>query len=261
MERHGLGDLFPGASSSAPVSVSAGPRLADLSRLRKASRSFASGRLPGLAAMTRPATPVRDATASAVRAGWVTMSATPNHAQPDRAQEPDSLRSLRAGAVWSALPAREQHPLLWLLAGDILTARMASLLVYGSLRIAQRWLSRLVEFGLPRGFWTAGAQRPRGRSAYALTRAAQLDVERLDWPEGRPDRSPDLLASAPIQHSWRPTICSRPSCAPRTELGEGIFADRGQDSSSPRRPARYLTRSSRRCLAPARMSAVLVGGW
>ena len=37
--------------------------------------------------------------------------------------KPDSLRSTRAGAIWTALPARDQHLLLWLLAGDIVTAQ------------------------------------------------------------------------------------------------------------------------------------------
>ena len=56
---------------------------------------------------------------------------------------------------------------------------------------AQRRLGRLVEFGLLRGFWSAGAMRPRGRYAYVFPRAARVDIERLAWPEGRPDRPPD----------------------------------------------------------------------
>lgn len=39
-----------------------------------------------------------------------------------------------------------------------------------------------------------GEPRPR----HALTKATRLDVERIAWPEGRPDRKPDLPASAPI---------------------------------------------------------------
>ena len=110
----------------------------------------------------------------------------------------DSLRSIRAGAVWTALPQRDQHLLLWLLQGDIVTAELASLLVYGQLRTAQRRLARLVELGLLRGFWAASANRPRGRHAYELTRAARRDIELLSWPEGRPDRGPEQPASAPI---------------------------------------------------------------
>lgn len=126
------------------------------------------------------------------------MSATPHRPQGDGSPKRDSLRSLRAGAIWSALPSRDQHLLLWLLGADIVTAQLASLLVYGPLRIAQRRLSRLVEYGLLHGFWAAGSQRPRGRYAYVLTRAARLEIERLAWPEGRPERPSELPSSAPV---------------------------------------------------------------
>ena len=126
------------------------------------------------------------------------MGATPNRAQDGSRQNPDSLRSMRAGAVWTALPLRDRHLLLWLLAGDIVTAELASLLVYGQLRTAQRRLRRLVEIGLLRGFWAASANRPRGRHAYELTRAARRDIELLSWPEGRSDQGPEQPASAPI---------------------------------------------------------------
>ena len=131
---------------------------------------------------------VTTATATAIHDSWATMSATENRAQPGPSPKPDSLRSVRAGAVWTGLPAREQHLLLWLLGADIVTAELASLLVYRQLRTAQRRLARLVELGLLRGFWSASAHRPRGRYAYVLTRATRIDVERLAWPHGRPDR-------------------------------------------------------------------------
>jgi hypothetical protein len=51
------------------------------------------------------------------------MSATPDRAQRETGPKPDSLRSTRAGAIWTALPARDQHLLLWLLGGDIVTAQ------------------------------------------------------------------------------------------------------------------------------------------
>ena len=121
----------------------------------------------------------------------------PRAPHPVRGRGPE-LRSIRAGAVWTGLPAREQHLLLWLLGADIVTAELASLLVYGQLRTAQRRLARLVELGLLRGFWSASAHRPRGRYAYVLTRATRIDVERLAWPHGRPDRPPDLPSSPPI---------------------------------------------------------------
>lgn len=126
------------------------------------------------------------------------MSTTPFRAHGGPGPNRDSLRSLRAGAVWTALPQRDQSLLLWLLQGDIVTAELASLLVYRQLRTAQRRLARLVELGLLRGFWAASANRPRGRHAYELTRAARRDIELLSWPEGRPDRGPEQPSSAPI---------------------------------------------------------------
>lgn len=152
------------------------------------------------------------------------MSATGNRAQPGEARKPDSLRSIRAGAVWSALPARDQQLLLWLLMGDIVTAQLASLLVYGPLRVAQRRLSRLVGYGLLRGFWTADARRPHGRYAYALTRASRQDIERLQWPEGPPDRPPELPASAPVHQLATHDLFAAFLRAGDPTNGEGIFA-------------------------------------
>lgn len=152
------------------------------------------------------------------------MSATENRAQRGEARKPDSLRSLRAGAVWSALPARDQQLLLWLLMGDIVTAQLATLLVYGAVRTAQRRLSRLVGYGLLRGFWTADARRPHGRHAYALTRAAQLDVERLEWPEGRPDHPQELPASPPVHQLATHDLFAAFLRAGDPAIGEGIFA-------------------------------------
>jgi hypothetical protein len=110
------------------------------------------------------------------------------------------------------------------MAGDIVTAQLASLLVYGPLRIAQRRLSRLVEIGLLRGFWTAGAQRPHGRYAYMLTRSARLEIERLQWPEGRPDRPAELPPSAPVHQLATHDLFAAFLRAGNPTLGEGIFA-------------------------------------
>ena len=153
------------------------------------------------------------------------MGTTGGRAPGGRGPNPDSLRSIRAEAVWTALPARDQHLLLWLLAGDVVTAQLASLLVYGALRVAQRRLARLVEYGLLRGFWTASAQRPRGRYAYALTRAARADIERLQWPEGPPPgRAADLPASPPIHQLATHDLLAAFLRAGRPEAGEGVFA-------------------------------------
>ncbi len=49
---------------------------------------------------------VTTATATAIHDSWATMSATENRVQPGPSPKPDSLRSVRAGAVWTGLPAR-----------------------------------------------------------------------------------------------------------------------------------------------------------
>jgi hypothetical protein len=154
----------------------------------------------------------------------VTMSATPDRAEARAGAKPDSLRSTRAGAIWTALPTRDQQLLLWLLGGDIMTAQLARLLVYGQLRVAQRRLSRLVELGLLRGFWSATAQRPRGRYAYVLTRPTRLDVERLSRPEGRPDRPPEIPASAAVHQLATHDLFAAFLRRGDPLLREGIFA-------------------------------------
>jgi hypothetical protein len=42
-----------------------------------------------------------------------------------------------------------------------------------------------VEYGLLTGFWAANRQRPRGRYAYALTRATRAALEHMIWPSGQ----------------------------------------------------------------------------
>ncbi len=96
------------------------------------------------------------------------------------------MRAAPGIAAWTALPERDRSLLLWLVHGDVVTAELAALLVYGHRRIAQRRLARLVEYGLLNGFWAANRQRPRGRYAYALTRATRVALDRMIWPEGQP---------------------------------------------------------------------------
>src|SRR5207244_5261329 len=114
----------------------------------------------------------------------VTMNATPNRVRPADRPKADSLRS-PAGAIWSSLPDRDRHLLLWLLGADIVTASLATTLVYGHLRTAQRRLARLTELGIVRAFWAAGRHRPRGRHAYVLTPPTRQDVDRIAWPTGQ----------------------------------------------------------------------------
>jgi hypothetical protein len=104
-------------------------------------------------------------------------------------------------AAWAALPERDRALLLWLVHGDVVTAELAGLLAYGHRRIAQRRLARLVEYGLLSGSWAANRQRPRGRYAYALTKPVRAALERLIWPEGKPqlsDGAPEAVS--PVIH-------------------------------------------------------------
>ena len=171
-----------------------------------------------------PRNALRNALRNTIGDSRVTTSTTPDRAQTQTGPKPDSLRSTRAGAIWTALPARDQQLLLWLLTGDIVTAQLAAVLVYGQLRVAQRRLARLVELGLLRGFWSATAQRPRGRYAYVLTRPTRLDVERLSWPEGRPDRPPEIPASAAVHQLATHDLFAAFLRHGDPLLREGIFA-------------------------------------
>lgn len=81
------------------------------------------------------------------------------------------------------------------------SAELAALLAYGNLRVAQRRLARLSEYGIVRGFWAANNQRPRGRYAYALTKAARKDLEYLLWEDRPPQPAPgQLQAPSPVIH-------------------------------------------------------------
>jgi hypothetical protein len=103
--------------------------------------------------------------------------------------------------AWTALPVRDRRLITWLWAGDVVNAELAALLAYGSLRVAQRRLSRLVDYGILRGFWAANSQRPRGRYAYALTKAARKDVEYLLWEHWPPELAEgQLQPPSPVIH-------------------------------------------------------------
>lgn len=100
----------------------------------------------------------------------MTTERTPPAARRTPRAKPDPLRYSPAPGIraWTALPARDQALLRWLLAGSVVTSELAALLAYGGLRTARRRLSRLVAEGLLRGYWAANSQRPRGRYAYSL---------------------------------------------------------------------------------------------
>ena len=83
--------------------------------------------------------------------------------------------------------------------GDVVTAELAAVLAYGHLRVAQRRLARLIEYGLIRGFWSANSQRPRGRHVYALTKAARSGLEQLIW-DGQLEKPAHVEAPSPVIH-------------------------------------------------------------
>ena len=102
-------------------------------------------------------------------------------------------------AGWSALPLRDRRLLEWLFMGDVVTAEMAAVMAYGHLRVAQRRLAKLAEYGLLRGFWSANSQRPRGRYAYALTKAARTGLAQLIW-DGELSKPARVEAPSPVIH-------------------------------------------------------------
>lgn len=102
-------------------------------------------------------------------------------------------------AGWSALPLRDRRLLEWLFMADVVTAEMSAVLAYGHRRAAQRRLARLAEYGLVRGFWAANSQRPRGRFAYALTKAARTGLAQLIW-DGRLSAPDKVEAPSPVIH-------------------------------------------------------------
>lgn len=110
------------------------------------------------------------------------------------------LRAAPGLAGWTALPERDRAVLLWLVQGTVITAELATLLAYGHRRIAQRRLARMAEYGLVSGFWAANRQRPRGRYAYALTKAARTGLERLVWPDGRGRLEGGIEVTSPVIH-------------------------------------------------------------
>ena len=105
-------------------------------------------------------------------------------------------------AGWSALPLRDRRLLEWLFMGDVVTAEMAAVMAYGHLRVAQRRLAKLAEYGLLRGFWSANSQRPRGRYAYALTKAARTGLAQLIWDGelSKPARNEVGTKAEPLLH-------------------------------------------------------------
>jgi DNA-binding Lrp family transcriptional regulator len=152
------------------------------------------------------------------------MSATDFQPHRRDSAKRNSLRSTPLGAVWPGLPARDRRLLLWLQSGDIVTARLAAVLAYGSVRTAQRRLARLHELGIVRGFWAANNYRPRGRHAYVLTRPSRLDLDRLVWPEGRPRRGQDMPPSSAIHQLATHDLLAAFLQAGDPSREEGIFA-------------------------------------
>jgi hypothetical protein len=98
------------------------------------------------------------------------------------------------------VPERDRRLLEWLAVGEVVTAGQAAVLAYGSLRVAQRRLAKLVGYGMLQGFWAANMQRPRGRHAYRLTDALRRDLEHRLWGDQRPRRRPHGDESSTVHH-------------------------------------------------------------
>ena len=73
----------------------------------------------------------------------------------------------------------------------------------------------------------SGRRAPSARTAdtpTSLTRAARIEIERLQWPEGRPDRPAELPPSAPIHQLATHDLFAAFLRAGNPALPEGIFA-------------------------------------
>jgi hypothetical protein len=97
--------------------------------------------------------------------------------------------------------------------------------VYGRVRIAQRRLARLREYGLVRGFWAAGANRARGRHVFELTGPARAELELLTW-NGQPpvSRRGDPPTSGPIHQLATHDVFAAFLRASRPDASEGLVA-------------------------------------
>ena len=154
------------------------------------------------------------------------MDRPPVPARSGSRRNADSLRSLPSApglAAWGGLPERDRAVLRWLLVGNTLTAELAALLAYGSLRTARRRLARLVELGLVRGFWAANSQRPRGRYAYELTRPVRGELVRTAEPVRRPIR-PERPARGTIHELATNDLLAAFLRAADPERGLGLVA-------------------------------------
>jgi hypothetical protein len=159
----------------------------------------------------------------------VTTERTASHARRAPSANRDSLRYLRpysepGSAGWPALPARDRALLTWLAVGEVITAELAALLVYGHPRVARRRLARLREYGLLRGFWTANAQRPRGRHAYELTKGVRAELERLIWQDAAESPRRRTPTSPAIHQLATHDLLAALLAAARPEDGTGLFA-------------------------------------
>jgi hypothetical protein len=105
-------------------------------------------------------------------------------------------------AGWLGLPERDRRLIEWLWTGDVVTAELAALLAYGNLRVAQRRLARLGEYGLVRGFWSANRQRPRGRYGYARPCPSTTPCDRTPSPSCAAGRRPP---SSSWSATWAPS--------------------------------------------------------
>jgi len=110
-------------------------------------------------------------------------------------------RNVSVNAAWTALPFRDRQLLLWLVNGRVMTSELATLLIYRHRRTSQRRLRQLTKYGFVAGNWAGSAYRPRGQYIYTLSAKADVELEAMVWPDGRPDAAQTRAGSGPIHEA------------------------------------------------------------
>ena len=106
-------------------------------------------------------------------------------------------RNVSVNAAWTALPFRDRQLLLWLVNGRVMTSELAMLLIGRDRRTAQRRLRQLTKFGFVQGNWAGSTYNPRGQYIYTLSAQADVELEAMVWPDGRPDAAQARAGSGP----------------------------------------------------------------
>jgi hypothetical protein len=128
----------------------------------------------------------------------------------DGGPKADSLRS-RAGAIWPSLPDRDRHLLLWLLGADIVTASLATTLVYGHLRTAHN-----VALPASRSWASSEDSGPREGSDRAAPRLCADPASAAGTWTGSRGQLVGRFPRATCLHPRPSTSWRRTTCRPRS---------------------------------------------